>query len=188
MQVASAGPTPPPSEWDSVWEYSDGLPTVEGWTRDKTGGTCSVTTDGLNLINNTFSKTLEITSGVIEAKLIVKDARSSSAVTRGRLRIGNSSNAIYVVFKSYPAGTHKIRLNDNSNINNATVIGSFELGGEYVVRIEINGSTGSVYINGTLAADNINTSTMYGKGTLYFGDNEQYGGGEYWEYVKYKSY
>lgn len=186
LRMASAGPTPPPSEWDSVWEHTDGLPTVAGWTRNKTGGTCSETANGLNLINNTFSKDIEISQGVVEAKFIVKDARTTSNVRRGLLRIGNSTNAVYVVFNSYPQGTHRIRIYDNSTLTNATVIGTFTLGSTYTVRIEINGSTGSVYINDVLALDNINTASMKNKGKLYFGDDEQYGGGEYWQYVKYK--
>jgi hypothetical protein len=173
-----------PSEWDSVWEHTDGLPTVAGWTRNTTGGTCSETANGLNLINNTFSKDIEISQGVVEAKFIVKDARATSNVKRGLLRIGNSNNAIYVVFDSYSG--HNIRIYNNSNLHNSTAIGTFTLGSTYTVRIEINGSTGSVYINDVLAQDNINTASMQGKGTLYFGDNEQYGGGEYWQYVKYK--
>ena len=184
--ISAQGETPPPSEWDSVWTYEDGLPTVAGWTRDKTGGTCSIVTQGLSLINNTFSLPTEIAKGVVEAKFVVRNERVSSNVRRGILRIGNATNSIYVVLRSYPAGTHKIRIWDTQNINNATEIGTFALGSEYVIRIEINGSVGAVYVNGDLAKDNIDTTSMYSPGTLLFGDNEQYGGGEYWQYVKYK--
>lgn len=184
LMVASSAPTP--SEWDSVWEYTDGLPTVEGWTRDTTGGTCSLTTSGLTLINNTFSRDIAITDGVIEAKFVVRNERTTSNVKRGLLRIGDSTNSIYVVFVTYPQGSHKIRLRNASSWTDGTQIGTFVLGGEYVVRIDISGSTGAVYINNELVKDNINTTSMTAPGTLLFGDNEQYGGGEYWQYVKYK--
>ena len=183
MSAASSGPTPPPPEWDSVWDFSDGLPTVAGWTRTTSGGTCSLVTNGLNLRKNSYEKDIDISNGVIEAKFIINNERSTMAENRAWLRIGNASNAIYVVFKTY--NTHHIRLYDNSLVQNGTDLGTFTLGDEYTLKLTINGSVGVVEVNGVVVKDDVNTASILSKGPLKFGSDGQYGGST-WQYVKYK--
>ncbi len=183
LSMASAGPTPPPSEWDSVWEYTDGMPTVAGWERTTSGGTCSLVTNGLNLRKNSFGKDAPITNGVIEAKFTINNERSTMSENRAWLRIGNTSNAIYVVFKTYNG--HHIRLYDNSSIQSGTDLGTFTLGGEYTLKLTINGSVGVVEVNGVVVKDDVNTASILSKGPLKFGSDGQYGGST-WQYVKYK--
>ena len=182
--ISAQGETPPPSEWDSVWEYSDGLPTVADWERTTSGGTCSLVSNGLNLRKNSFEKDVAISKGVIEAKFIINNERATMAENRAWLRIGNDSHAIYVMFKTY-SSQHHIRLYNNSSIQNGTDLGSFTLGGEYTVKLTINGSTGIVEINGTVVKDDIDTTTVLSKGPLKFGSDGSYGGST-WQYVKYK--
>lgn len=173
-----------PSEWDYEWYYTDGLPTNDGWT--KTGAdTPSMTSTGLQVSRSYFTKNVAITNGVIEAKFVIPSYRTSMNSNRALLRIGDATNCIYVLFYRYNA--QKIVLYDASNLSSSdpTSIGSFSWGGEYVVRININGATGSVEINDVTVKDNIDTTTMYSPGTLLWGNNAQYGR-SVWQYVKYK--
>lgn len=182
MQLAAA---PSPSEWDYEWTYTDGVPTSSEWT--KTGAdTPSIVTGGMQVNRSYFTKDIAITNGVIEAKFTIPSYRTSSNTNRALLRIGDSSNCIYVIFYRYSA--NKICLYDASNLqsSNPTLLGSFSWGSEYTVRININGSTGSVEINGTTVKDNIDTTTMYPPGTLLWGNNAQYGR-SVWQYLRYKS-
>ena len=105
---------------------------------------------------------------------------------RALLRIGNGSKAVYVVFTRY--NSNLIVLYDDSNVQSSstTQLGTFTWGGEYVVRLSINGAVGSVEINGVTVKDDVDTSSIYAKGALLFGNNQQYGV-SVWQYVKYKS-
>lgn len=180
--MAQGGGAPP--EWDSEWVYTDGFPTVKGWELTTTGGTNSMTSTGLKLIGNRYIWSSGATNGIIEAKFQIASASSSMTLTRAVLRIGDSANAVSVIFRSY-SGSHRIRLYDNSTQQSGTNLGAFTLGSWYVVRLEINGSTGKVIINGDVAAENVDTARMYSKGVPQFGAYDSYGG-SVWEYVKMK--
>lgn len=176
----------PAESWDSVWDFSEGLPTVELWTRSTTGGTHSMTANGLQLRKNSYVKDVSISKGTIEATVLIENERATMAELRAWLRIGNASNAVCIVFKTYNS-QHHIRLFDvaENNLQNGTDLGTFTMGGEYTIRLNINGSVGSVEINGTVVKDNINTASITNKGTLMFGSDSSYGG-SIWKSVKYR--
>ena len=183
--IIAAQEATPVDTWDSVWDYSEGLPTVDSWERTTSGNTCSLGSTGLNIRKNSFEKTVVITEGIIEAKFTINNERDTMAETRAWLRIGDSSNAIYVIFTTYNS-SHHIRLYNSSSRQNGTDLGTFTLGSEYIVQLTINGSVGSVSINGTVVKSDVDTAGMVNKGTLKFGSDGQYGGST-WQYVKYKN-
>lgn len=172
------------SAWDSEWVFTDGTPDAAGWTRETTGGTHTMTASGLKLVKNTYSKNVSVTHGIVEARFQIANERTSTSDTRAYLRIGDGANAVAVVFRNY--GSSKIRLCDNSNVNNGTVIGTWEFGGEYVVRLTIDGAVGAVEVNGVTLKDDVSTASMYDKGTLRFGHPDSYGSA-LWQYVKYRT-
>lgn len=171
-----------PGEWDSVWEFTDGSPATKGWTQN--GTPRSMTNSGLPLRNCYFTKDLAITNGVIEAKCIISNFRTDMNTARALFRIGDSNNAIKVIFRRYT--DLRIDLQNHTDSGRWERIGSFEWGGEYVVRITINGNSGSVEVNGITIAEDIDTSKITDKGTLLFGNNATYGE-SVWQYVKYKN-
>ena len=186
MMLAST--TPAPSEWDSVWEYTDGLPTTKGWIETAPSSSSIVlVTDGYRIRGRSYKKdTVEITHGIIEAKFTVENASVTTKNNRASLRIGNASNSVYVNFRNFNSLTHKILLNDGASADEGTEIGAFSFSEPYILRIEINGPSANVLINGIAVATNVNTSAMSSKGPLYFGNG--YGNaGAIWEYVKYKN-
>lgn len=178
-------PSSAPSEWDYEWHFTDGLPSNDGWTKSG-ADTPTMTAAGLETARTYYTRELPITKGVIEAKFAIKNTRTSMNRNRALLRIGNSSKAVYVVFTRY--NSNLIVLYDDSNLqsSNPTQIGTFTWGGEYTVRLSINGAVGSVEINGVTVKDDVDTSSIYAKGALLFGNNQQYGV-SVWQYVKYKS-
>lgn len=178
-------PSAAPSEWDYEWYYTDGIPSADdGWTKSG-ADTPTITASGMQVNRSYFDKDVEITNGVIEAKFTVSSFRTTSNATRVLLRIGDADNSIYVVFRRYSG--NNIRLWTASNINNSQIIGSFSFGSTYIVRITINGALGTVEVNDEVIADNIDTTAMYNRGAIRFGNSEQYGQ-SVWEYVKYKSF
>lgn len=185
--LMAAPAEPSPIEWDEVWEFTNGLPS--NWSKSG-ADTPSMTSNGLDLKRVQYSQNIEISSGAIEGNFLIINERDTMAGTRAILRIGNASQAICVAFNQY-SNRKSIVLTDYadgfsaSNLNAGTVIGTWTLGSEYVVRIIINDATGSVYINGVLAADNINTAGMYNKGPLLWGNSNQYPRSR-WKYVKFQ--
>lgn len=179
----------PQEDWDAVWKYTDGLPTNFGWTLTATD-TPTMASSGLQLKRARYDKAVEITHGSIEGRFKI-GTRSNVAGVRAMLRIGNGTNSINVVFVRTTYGAtlsdRRIVLYDaTSQIQNGTLIGNFDFGTEYVLRIDINGGTGSVSLNGTTIADNVDTTTMAYPGALRFGNNQQYAECT-WKYVKYKN-
>lgn len=178
------------SEWDDIWEYTDGAPTVDGWVKSGSGSGSLVST-GYRARGIDFSKDVTATSGVIEAYFQIINERTDMNANRARLRIGNASNSIMVIFSSY-SKNHGIYLHNysssytDSSIRNGTKLGTFTLGDWYKVRITLDGSTGSVEINDEVAASNINTAAMYAKGGMYFCGSSSTYLGSIWQYVKYK--
>lgn len=179
------------SEWDSDWEYTNGAPTVEGWVQSGSGNV-AMTATGYRVRGPQFNKDVPISNGVLEAKFQVINERDSLNGPRARLRIGNSTNAIMVIFNTYQS-RNSIYLNDYSanfgayDIVKGTMLGSFTLGSEYTVKMTIDGAVGIVEVNGVVLKDDINTAKMFNKGNLYFMSGDQYFG-SIWQYVKYKSF
>lgn len=181
-----------PSEWDSEWKFANGAPTVKGWVRGGSSGNEAMTATGYQIRGYYYTQDVTTTKGIIEAKLKIINERSNLTASRALLRIGDANNSILVIFANY-SSTIGIYLNDYSsslgggNVVKGTKIGDFQLGGEYTVKITIDGAVGSVEINGVLVKDNINTSTMYNKGGVLFrGSDSQYYG-SIWQYVRFKS-
>ena len=186
-------PSASPSEWDDVWEYTDGAPTVDGWVKSGSGSGAAVST-GYRTRGLTFDKAdVLTTSGVLEAYFQIINERNTMTGIRAGLRIGNASNAVVVLFNS--KGTdHRIFLptynksswtDAYSNVN-GTELGAITLGGWYKVRLTIDGSVGTVEINDEVVASDINTAGIYLKGGLrFYGSSNQYFGA-IWRYVKYK--
>ena len=178
------------SEWDSDWEYTNGAPTVEGWVQSGDGSVAMRTT-GYYVRGPLFDKDVSVSHGILEAKFQVVNERTNLAGQRARLRIGNSDNAINLLFNGYNS-RYRIYLNNYSadlnasTVEKGTLLGTFELGGEYEVKITIDGSVGSVEVNGVVLKDNIDTAKMYNRGGMLFGGGSSYYG-SIWQYVKYKS-
>ena len=186
-------PSASPSEWDDVWEYTDGAPTVDGWVQSGSGSGASVST-GYRTRGVTYDKAdVLTTSGVLEAHFQIINERSTMVGVRAGLRIGNASNAVVVLFNSY-SSAHNIYLPTHKNSGwaaasdnrNGTQIGTFTLGGWYKVKLTIDGSVGTVEINDEVVADNIDTAGLYLKGGLRFSGSSSSYFGSIWQYVKYK--
>lgn len=184
MQMAASTP-PTPSEWDYEWYYTDGLPSSDdGWVKNGSG-TPSLQSTGVRIEQAYYTKDVAITNGVIEAKFVIDNYRTTQAANRAMLRIGDSTNCIYFVMRYYSG--RKTFLWTASNINNSQNIGyAWAFSGEYVVRLTISGATAKVEINGETIINNFDTTSTYNKGTLLFGANQQYGRST-WQYVKYKA-
>ena len=180
-----------PSEWDSDWEYTNGAPTVEGWVQSG-DGSVTMRATGYYVRGPLFDKEVSVSHGILEAKFQVVNERTNLAGQRARLRIGNSDNAINLLFNGY-SSRYRIYLNNYSadlnasTVEKGTLLGIFELGGEYTVKITIDGSVGAVEVNGVMLKDNIDTAKMYNKGGMQFGGGSSYYGST-WQYVKYKSF
>lgn len=170
MVVPSSGPSPLP-EWDYEWDYSDGLPTATGWTK----GTSQTTSEA---IEDTY---LKVTSGGGSGNYI-RYTNSSYLTSKGVLEVKfrgvSSSNTIFTIGISdgtnglsvqsiYTSSYKGIYLCDASSTANRTKLLSLSSAtGTYTVKLVIDNGYGSVYINGTLYADNVDLSTIVSFKTL----------------------
>lgn len=181
-----------PSEWDSEWKFANGAPTVKGWVRGGSSGNEAMTATGYRIRGYYYSQDVTTTNGIIEAKFQIINERSSLTACRAMLRIGDANNAVVVAFATYSSSIG-IYLNDysssigGSNLVKGTKIGDFQLGGEYTLKLTIDGAVGSAELNGVMLKDDINTAAMYNKGGVFFrGSGDQYEG-SIWQYVRFKS-
>lgn len=171
--------------WDSVWTYTDGLPTVDEWVDSGTGTATDVST-GLKLLNKTYSKSTEITNGTVEAHLQIVNERTTMSGVKAALRIGDTTNSVYILFHLTSSQARNITLQQNTTASRGTVIGSWDFGGEYTVKITLNNGVGTVEVNDVVLINNFDATTTYDKGPLLFGNINTYGS-SIWQYVKYMS-
>lgn len=140
-----------PIAWDYEWSYSDGLPENNGMTKTTSGtSTITMTSDGLKVSNATNSwvrytlPTATMTTGIIECTFVGLFDNVSNGVQNLRLCASNGSNGGQTLVCQ-----NKFRLFDtNLGPYRGTAIADYENNTEYTVRIEKNGSTFDVYING----------------------------------------
>ena len=179
--------------WDEVWTYEDGIPNIHGWTLS-TSGTQSGTmqANGFFIKANNSAYRLysrsdyAMTKGVLEA--VVNPPSGWSNANRGlaRLRLGNSTSALFIWMYLSSNGQGHIRLYDNSTIGSGTSLARFYYDNDYTLRLEIDNGIGAVYRNGTLLRDDIDLSTLLSPGSPQFGVHGAGGAGTIWKSVKFK--
>ena len=190
------------SEWDYEWDYTMGMPSADDWSHVTSGtSTTTIESTGLKLTNssssgwNTFYfKRFGASTAVFEIKMKVK-YRATNAGGFGIVTLHNSGsstgNSISVAFSTKSATSGKIYLPTVSTWDEGTQIGTFSSDVYKVVRIELDNNVGRVYLNGVLAADNIDPTQLHGyQGDTVFSAYHFKEGGTYHylmiEYIKIK--
>lgn len=168
------------ADWDYVWRYGDGLPSVSDWEWVTSGGSGQVRTivdDGMKLTakNGTTatykmiyaaSEIAEGGGGVVESEFYIPSEFAVGKFVNCRFMaflIGNGESGVRVEF-SHKNGDNtdvlKIRLiQAGVDAYSGTLLGSWSYDTSYVLRLELDGSTGKVFLNGTLSLDNIDIAT-----------------------------
>lgn len=151
--------------WDFEWTYADGLiENTEYWIKSSgSTGTTSMVSDGEKIVGGNPGYTqlypngapfMYMTNGygVMEFTVYGKwDVLPTVAVFT--VNTGNSEKTRRICLKVL-AGKWCLR------DTNGTPIGDALTDTVYTVRIELKGTVGDIYINGTLVAGNVDTSTM----------------------------
>ena len=155
----------PLPEWDYEWDYTKGLPTATGWTKETLGTTTEaiestylkVTVKGasgnyIRYKNNDYL----VNKGVIEVQF--KGVTSNNIGFRVSISNGTSGLAIRHQYSSSYKG---IYLLDNATFSNCTkLVTSSSATTTYTVRLEIDNGVGQVYINDSLKASDVDLSTI----------------------------
>ena len=153
-----------PTAWDYEWNYSDGLPENNGITKTTSGtSTITMTSDGLKVSNAANSwvrytlPTATMTAGIIECTFVGLFNSSAQGSQNLRLCASNGTNGGHTL-----ECMDKFRLLDTTlGPYRGTAIADYENSTEYTVRIELNGSTFDVYINGQAVVSGVQCSGIY---------------------------
>ena len=160
-------------EWDYMWDYTQGVPTVGGWTLSKSGTTStSMVSDGCKMTANNSSNinynmdSASTSKGVYEVQFYIP-TNGKKSVGQGNFRFGNSSTCVFVVFYVTSGGVREIRKWNKSGMASGTKIGSFSFDTVYTLRITLDG-TADIELNGTALATGTAADAYY-KGSPRFG-------------------
>lgn len=140
--------------WTKEWTWEDGLPGDNGFTKTASGTSSETIRDDIECISiyvkgtsagigYAYANTYDV--GVIEAKI-----RLNSGQLGARLSYGDGSNAVSIRIQ-YSSNYKGIYLEDTASLG--TKLMTTELGVDYTVRIERNGTTGKVFVNGVCLDD-----------------------------------
>lgn len=152
--------------WDYEWDYSMGLLEDNGWTKTISGtATSSMSENGQKLtsafnsyvrLDNPNFSTMDV--GVLEVRLSAKYS-TGSVYQNFRISLSNGSNGVQVYANAGSTGIG-LKLLDNAAPAKGTLLAPFESGSEHTIRVELNHTTGAVYMDGTLLNANVDVSTM----------------------------
>lgn len=151
------------SEWDVDWSYTDGLPTVKGFTLiENDNATASLGNDGLELtITNKDNKIgwdypTNGTKRVFECEFVLKQ---NNNVTVCLSEDGTNGVAIRAQYSSNYKGIYLI---DAGTIGSMTKLKTItNVNGQYKIKLVVDNGVGAVYIDDVLVADNVDTSAQY---------------------------
>ena len=169
--------------WDYEWDYSMGLLEDNGWTKTTSGtATSSMSENGQKLTSamnsyvrfeNPHFSTMDV--GVLEVRLSAKYL-DGSGTQNFRISLSNGSNGVQVYAnRATVSGStgRGLKLLDNAIIHKGTLLAPFESGSEHTIRVELNHTTGAVYMDGTLLNANVNVSSMlYCSATRIWSQNQ----------------
>lgn len=159
-------PSAPLPEWDYEWDYTQGLPDANGWTKVVSGtATATLQSNGVKLANASVSSYItyrnpsefNLAKGVIEATFIFN---RGAAAYQGyaRLCFGNGVDGTQI---SINATDLSVRLYDDANPRYGTLLTTLVNNTEHTFKLVLDNGIGSVYMDGVLLASNIASSTMY---------------------------
>lgn len=168
-----------PSEWDYEWDYTQGLPSSP-WVSSSSGtySTPTLETNGVRIqtgSGGSFNYTLPASTtqlGVVEAEVWIP-SQSKGTKNRAQVRFGDATYCAYIVFFKSGKPSNAIKPWNVSSVGNATTMAYYTDDTPQTLRIELNGSTANIYLDGSLIKQNLSTSTMQNKGGLLVG---QYNG------------
>ena len=151
------------SEWDVDWSYTDGLPTVKGFTLNESdNATASLGNDGLELtITNKNNKIgwdypTNGTKRVFECEFVLKQ---NNNVVVCLSEDGTNGVAIRA---QYSANYKGIYLMDAGAIGSMTKLKTItNVNERYKIKLVVDNGVGAVYIDDVLVADNVDTSAQY---------------------------
>ena len=154
-----------PPEWDIDWDYTQGLPTNNGWERiDTSSSNASQTLRETDVriyvksqsYNFTYSNPIRVDPvGVFEVDFMFTDN------SNGIIYLANGVGPSFGVRPQYSANYKGIYLVNASGIASMTKVQSLSLNTRYKIRLESDGTYGYLYVNGVLKKSNIDLSTMY---------------------------
>lgn len=138
-------------EWDIEWDYTDGLPENNGFTKTYTNGIATMKDNGLECTGKNLAYTpnneQNCTKAVFECVFIPEILSSQSSP--------NAEGIKFAVFNGTRATT--ISINSNGICGYKASISGYEIAysnisvnTEYKIRIETEGNTGTVYLNDEL--------------------------------------
>lgn len=160
MMKQAGGPLP---EWDVVWEYTDGLPGDNGWTKT-TAGTIyeTIQDNGLEVSskgsnnNVTYEYPASMSRGVFE----VKFHTNSSSQFHFVVGIKASETSGVGIRAQYSTNNKGIYLPDGSTLAESTKLANFALNTDYTVRFELDNGYADIYVNNDLVASAVDISTV----------------------------
>jgi hypothetical protein len=172
-------------QWDYIWNYTDGMPENNGFTKTATGGSYSyLASDGVVLcaigafnIQYVFPVQQTI-NGVVE--IVVKfDSTPSDDIVQGfRFCVSNGSDGGQIM-----CPTKGLCLMTSSNGNYAEKIADVSTGVWYVIRISLKGPVFDVYLNNEkIVADRANLDLFATQTRIM----QQAGGQSTLKSIKYK--
>ena len=169
--------------WDFSWSYTDGLLESEQYWIVSTASTGSSTmlSDGEKIIGGSSSyrqlypkdapyQYMADGYGVME--LVLYGSWPDGTTPHLVVNTGNSAGTRRLNVIVYQ---NKWRIRTSSTSANCPIIGDAGSDTTYKVRLVLNGTTGNIYINDVLVAENVDTSTMYSGGANSITSNNNTG-------------
>lgn len=164
--IPSSTPASPPLNWN----YTDGLPDDNGFTKIITG-TASETLETSHLLVASPNSSSSIKFFAGDSSVNGRDLSYSSLEVKFRNYQANSC-FYFVLYKNdnsyiatrvqYSSNYRGIYLCTASGISGMTKLATINVTDEYTIKLEISGGVGSVYLNGTLIGGNISLPTYSG--------------------------
>lgn len=143
------------------WTYTDGLPTVKGFEVYGSGGTETMTENGLSISlsgngnNRGYSYANTASTGELEVTF-----RIGSSQTRAYIGFGDGDSNIILIRVQYSTNYKGIYLNNASGVADMTNLMTPSQNTDYTIKLVMDNGYADVYINGTLMQSNVDLSTM----------------------------
>jgi len=148
-------------EWDFEWDYTMGKMSENGFSLSGNGSEttasnyCQLKADGNSISLVPPTNKMQDQKGVAEIVLNVNDSRNGYGTFNACLVIGDGTVSAYLA-----CNANNWVLRDNNNSTNATVLAPLRKGVWQTIRIELNGATWALYIDGELISDSLDSSIV----------------------------
>lgn len=142
-----------------TWAYTDGMPTVKGFTQFGSDGSESMTSSGLQITVSGSNKyrgykyTNTDPTGYFEATF-----RLTTNQSKAYLAFGDGTDAI-VVIAQYSTNYKGLYLYDGP-ISSATKLMTISTGTDYTIKLTMSNGYADVYVNGSQVASDVDVSTI----------------------------